>query len=179
MERALSPVKRRWGATVSRAAGVLILVLVALIFFILIPAAIYDAIEEWDYRQSVYFTIVTLTTVGFGDFVPALSGVATTTPGIALYKLITAAWLWIGLAIVAALISESQNLIESVGKWCRTHRCCKLKNKMEIQPDENELTKVAAKKEENTQDEAEHTSSGIEGNGVGNTNGVGSNGTNA
>ena len=41
----------------------------------LIPAAIFTAMENdeegsWDYLNSVYYTFITLSTVGFGDMVP-------------------------------------------------------------------------------------------------------------
>lgn len=124
VNRALKPVEKRWGATTSRAIGSISLFLVVLIFFILIPAAIYTGTETWNYRESVYFTLVTLTTVGFGDFVPAQSGLPTTNSITGLYKIITTAWLWLGLALVAALISEIQNLLESMGTWCHTNASC-------------------------------------------------------
>ena len=43
--------------------------------FLLIPAAIFTALEnddsgKWDYSDSVYYTFITLSTIGFGDMVP-------------------------------------------------------------------------------------------------------------
>ena len=32
--------------------------------------SVVTAIEDWSYRDSMYYVFVTLTTVGFGDFVP-------------------------------------------------------------------------------------------------------------
>ena len=43
---------------------------VCFVIFSLIPAAIFMAIEGWTYLESWYYTVVTLTTVGFGDYVP-------------------------------------------------------------------------------------------------------------
>lgn len=43
---------------------------VCLGLFFFIPAAIFQAIEDWTYLEAWYYTVVTLTTVGFGDFVP-------------------------------------------------------------------------------------------------------------
>ena len=40
------------------------------VVFSLIPAVIFMVVEGWTYRESWYYTIVTLTTVGFGDYVP-------------------------------------------------------------------------------------------------------------
>lgn len=47
------------------------LILVALILLVmsLIPAGIFAAIEGWSYGDAVYYTIITMTTIGFGDFV--------------------------------------------------------------------------------------------------------------
>ena len=46
---------------------------VCFVIFSLVPAAIFMAIEGWTYLQSWYYTIVTLSTVGFGDYVPGKS----------------------------------------------------------------------------------------------------------
>ena len=51
----------------------LLMILYTLLYFVIfsfIPAAIIMQFEDWTYLQSLYFTVVTLTTVGFGDFVP-------------------------------------------------------------------------------------------------------------
>ena len=54
--------------------------------------------------------------------------------------LLTALWLWVGLVVVAALISNSQNLINHSGEWC--HSCCGPKNKVDIESENHELTQV-------------------------------------
>ena len=41
-----------------------------LILIIVIPAAGFADLEGWTYEDSVYFCFITLTTIGFGDFVP-------------------------------------------------------------------------------------------------------------
>lgn len=71
--------------------------LVCLIIFTLIPAAIIMHFEEWTYLQSWYFTIVTLTTVGFGDFVPDQKS----PEGNSLYKAMIGLWIFCGLAWLA------------------------------------------------------------------------------
>ena len=113
----LSPIKRRYGKAVARAAGLAILLLVTMIFFILIPAAIYSGIETWNYWESIYFTVVSLTTVGFGDFVPAQAGSRPDSAALRLYGIFSSAWLWIGLALVAAIIGEVQSVIVALGKY--------------------------------------------------------------
>lgn len=39
------------------------------LFFIFIPAYVIMVFENWDYDVAVYYAFVTLTTIGFGDFV--------------------------------------------------------------------------------------------------------------
>ena len=41
-----------------------------MLLFIFIPSAIFHAQEGWSYHDALYFCFITLTTVGFGDFVP-------------------------------------------------------------------------------------------------------------
>ena len=66
---------------------------------------------------------MTLTTVGFGDFVPSQSGSSLDSAVSGFYKLCSTVWIWIGLAMIAALITELQNLIEATGKRLRKLRC--------------------------------------------------------
>lgn len=47
----------------------LILILLIITVMCFIPAAIFSAIEDWSYGDALYYTIITLTTIGFGDFV--------------------------------------------------------------------------------------------------------------
>jgi len=48
-------------------------VTVGVAFFIIIPAAIFTDLEGWDYGTSIYYGIITATTVGFGDYVAGAS----------------------------------------------------------------------------------------------------------
>jgi len=42
-----------------------------LMFFLLAGACVYWTLEPWSYLHSLYFCFVTLSTVGFGDFLPS------------------------------------------------------------------------------------------------------------
>ena len=42
--------------------------------FSLFPAIMFHFYEGWSYFDSIYFTIITLTTIGFGDFVAGKAG---------------------------------------------------------------------------------------------------------
>ncbi len=121
LDIAVSRLANNKSPLVIKTTGAIISVLLTLIFFILIPAALFAFIEGpngWSYLDSVYYCVVTLTTVGFGDFVPGTQGSAISDSRalIGLYRIITSVWVWIGLALVATLISEVQGLFESLGK---------------------------------------------------------------
>ena len=44
--------------------------------FVLIPAALFTLKEEWSYGDAIYYSMITLTTVGFGDLVAGTVKVA-------------------------------------------------------------------------------------------------------
>ena len=52
-----------------KAVSVLVLIIVQLALFIMIPAIIFQAIEGWSYHEAWYYCFISLTTIGFGDFV--------------------------------------------------------------------------------------------------------------
>jgi voltage-gated potassium channel Kch len=52
-----------------RAARILLNFFVMSLFFAAIPSVIFTKMEGWSYSTALYFTFVTMTTVGFGDYV--------------------------------------------------------------------------------------------------------------
>ena len=40
------------------------------VFVILLGSRVYQNVESWSYIDSVYFLVVTMTTIGYGDIVP-------------------------------------------------------------------------------------------------------------
>ena len=132
IECALTPVKNRCGrnkAILSRSIAILFIIILGLVLFIFFPALVFFAIEGWTYGQAVYFCFVSLTTVGFGDFVPARSSATLGTTLLGLYKICAAAWTWLGLAFVALLITEIQRTIEAGGKALKSCHCLHKKQK--------------------------------------------------
>jgi uncharacterized membrane protein YhaH (DUF805 family) len=90
---------------------VLILFISGLILLFFFPALIFRRIEDWTYGEAVYYCFVTLTTVGFGDFVPAQTSESEI---LSFYRICSAAWIIVGLAWVALLIADVQNTIEKI-----------------------------------------------------------------
>ena len=66
----------------------LVFTLLCLVLFSIIPAVIIMRFEDWNFVESWYFTIVTLTTVGFGDKVPGKDIIITKTCPCNVYLLI-------------------------------------------------------------------------------------------
>jgi len=50
--------------------GVLLLISVIFLCIVTITATMFSYIEEWSFLEGVYFTVVSFTTVGLGDYVP-------------------------------------------------------------------------------------------------------------
>lgn len=88
----------------------------ALWFIILIPAAGFSFIEKWDYEDAVYFCFVTLTTIGFGDFVPG-QGRPQYEEGVeALLEFLNLFYMVLGLAVMSGVIVSISGVIEEKTK---------------------------------------------------------------
>lgn len=72
------------------------LVVVAMIALVIISGTyIYHSVEGWGYLDSVYFLVITATTIGYGDV----------TPQTGLGKIITIFYAFIGIGIFLYLVS--------------------------------------------------------------------------
>ena len=130
MDRIPAPVGRKFKVgkktitSVSvQTVAVILAMLAGMILFIFLPALVYNAVEPWSYGEAVYFCFVTLTTVGFGDIVPAKDTGRLETYVLVIYEICSAIWIWMGLAFVALVISRIQKLIEAIGQWILS--CCR------------------------------------------------------
>lgn len=103
----------------------LMIAFTGLTLFVFIPSVIFYSLQGWTYFESVYYCFVTLTTVGFGDFVPTRDPDSIQYQG--LYRVCASGWIWFGLAFVALLIGRVQSLIQGLGEKCNNacHKCCK------------------------------------------------------
>ncbi|XP_069116888.1 potassium channel subfamily K member 2-like [Argopecten irradians] len=82
----------------------LIVPLTGFILLVFIPAGIFTATEDWSYAESLYYCVITLTTIGFGDYVIGTEEVDFRIG----YRLLTLIWIVLGLAYIASLISQAQ-----------------------------------------------------------------------
>ncbi|XP_013856549.1 potassium channel subfamily K member 5, partial [Austrofundulus limnaeus] len=71
----LSQVLLRKGVTVKKVQFTLtaLFLLWGLLVHLVIPPFVFMAVEEWSYLEGMYFSFITLTTVGFGDYVTGVN----------------------------------------------------------------------------------------------------------
>ena len=97
----------------------LYIALVGVVIFMFIPAVVFFAIEDWTYGQSLYYCFITLSTIGFGDFVPAQSS----DDNRIIYKLLTMVWVFVGLAFLTLLLEIVNDLFSTTVVSCRQSHC--------------------------------------------------------
>ncbi|MBP1910204.1 potassium channel family protein [Methanolobus bombayensis] len=67
------------------------------IFTLSLGTVTYHSIEGWTWLDSLYFSVITLTTIGFGDLTPATD----------LGKIFTIIYVFIGLGILLGFVNAS------------------------------------------------------------------------
>ncbi|XP_056621203.1 potassium channel subfamily K member 10a [Triplophysa dalaica] len=92
-----------------RVASTLLFILAGCILFVTIPAIIFKHIERWTGLESIYFVVITLTTVGIGDYV---AGGNRRIEYSKWYRPLVWFWILVGLAYFAAVLSM-------IGDWLR------------------------------------------------------------
>jgi hypothetical protein len=69
-------------------------------FFIFVTAALYHWLEGWNWLDSIYFVVITFTTIGYGDLAPTMP----------ITKLITILVGLNGVAILLMLFDEMRRV---------------------------------------------------------------------
>ncbi|XP_007901830.1 potassium channel subfamily K member 18 [Callorhinchus milii] len=99
----------------------IILILVIVITYILFSAAMLSIWENWDYLDSFYFYFITITTIGFGDFVPEHPN----------FFMITSVLIITGMTIMSMAFKLAQNRIvhcyKEAMKWIHSSKRIKYK----------------------------------------------------
>ncbi|KAL3319216.1 hypothetical protein Ciccas_002110 [Cichlidogyrus casuarinus] len=85
------------------------LTLTVLISYIMTGAVIYKFQEGWDLLNSIYFTFITLTTIGFGDIVPGSSKMEQRNPVVQAFA---GLYLLVGLAMMAMCFNLMQDNVK-------------------------------------------------------------------
>ncbi|XP_076063209.1 uncharacterized protein LOC143038106 isoform X3 [Oratosquilla oratoria] len=79
--------------------------------FIFLPAGVFVAIEGWNYIEAVYYAFITLTTIGFGDYVAGRDDHGS--GWIWVYKISIVVWIIFGLGYLVMIIGFIQKAIKS------------------------------------------------------------------
>lgn len=80
-------------------------------------AAVYSRWEDWDIISSCYFTFITLTTIGFGDFVPGKNFRGDMTTGQVMKMTFTTFYCLLGLAIISMGINLASEQVKNKCVW--------------------------------------------------------------
>ncbi|XP_008300490.1 potassium channel subfamily K member 17-like [Stegastes partitus] len=79
------------------------------VLFFIVPMIVFQQHEGWTHSQAIYYCFITLSTIGFGDFV-ADSNPDKEYPD--WYSVLMAMWIFFGLAWLALLINHSIDILE-------------------------------------------------------------------
>ncbi|XP_028446073.1 potassium channel subfamily K member 4 [Perca flavescens] len=104
--------KRKVRPTTVRVISAVLSILIGCLIFLAVPTVVFQKVEQWSFLESLYFVVITLTTVGFGDYVPGGGG------GWFFKPLV---WLWIvfGLAYFASILTMIANWLRVLSKRTR------------------------------------------------------------
>ncbi|XP_029956927.1 potassium channel subfamily K member 4 [Salarias fasciatus] len=101
--------KWRVSPTIVRVISAVLSILLGCLLFVAVPILVFQEVESWSMLESAYFVVITLTTVGFGDYVAGDSGFAGSDHW---YKPLVWFWILLGLAYFASILTM-------IGNWLR------------------------------------------------------------
>lgn len=64
--------KWRVSPTIVRVISAVLSILLGCLLFVALPIFVFQEVEKWSLLESAYFVVITLTTVGFGDYVAGM-----------------------------------------------------------------------------------------------------------
>ncbi|KAM6935779.1 potassium channel subfamily K member 5-like [Lycodopsis pacificus] len=90
-----------------------------LVVHLVIPPFVFMSVEGWSYLDGLYFSFITLTTVGFGDYV---AGVNPNTDYPRLYRVFAELWIYMGLAWLSLFFSWNVHMVVKAHKVLKKRR---------------------------------------------------------
>ncbi|XP_036179831.1 potassium channel subfamily K member 4 [Myotis myotis] len=91
-----------------RILSALLFLVIGCLLFVITPMFVFCYMEGWSKLEAIYFVVVTLTTVGFGDYVAGANPNQTH----AAYQPLVWFWILLGLAYFASVLT-------TIGNWLR------------------------------------------------------------
>ncbi|XP_020779245.1 potassium channel subfamily K member 2 isoform X2 [Boleophthalmus pectinirostris] len=104
--------KRKVQQTTVRVISAILSILIGCLIFLAVPTVVFHKVEKWSFVESLYFVVITLTTVGFGDFVPGGRERG-------MFKLLVLLWIVFGLAYFASILTMIGNWLRVLSKRTR------------------------------------------------------------
>uniref|UniRef100_A0A3B4GBN7 Potassium channel subfamily K member 4-like n=1 Tax=Pundamilia nyererei TaxID=303518 RepID=A0A3B4GBN7_9CICH len=108
--------KRKVRPTTVRVTSAVLSILIGCLIFLAVPTVVFQKVENWKFLESLYFVVITLTTVGFGDYVPG-------TEDNSFFKLLVLLWIVFGLAYFASILTMIGNWLRVLSKRTRAEPC--------------------------------------------------------
>nr|XP_033791368.1 potassium channel subfamily K member 5 [Geotrypetes seraphini] len=96
-----------------------IFILWGVLVHLVIPPFIFMKIEQWDYIEGLYFSFITITTIGFGDYV---AGVNPDIEYNVLYRYFVEIWIYLGLAWLSLFVNWKVSMFVEVHKAIKKRR---------------------------------------------------------
>ncbi|KAM9016192.1 potassium channel subfamily K member 17 isoform 3-T3 [Guaruba guarouba] len=90
-----------------------------LLLFLLLPPLLLSDKEGWSYEEGFYYSFITLSTIGFGDYVIGMNP-DRTYPG--WYKNVISLWILFGMAWLTLVIKLCINFLESSSDFCQCNK---------------------------------------------------------
>ncbi|KAG7474604.1 potassium channel subfamily K member 5-like [Solea senegalensis] len=86
---------------------------------LVIPPFVFMSLEGWSYLEGIYFSFITLTTVGFGDYVAGVNPNIEYPP---LYRVFAEIWIYMGLAWLSLFFSWNVHMVVKAHEVFRKRR---------------------------------------------------------
>uniref|UniRef100_A0A4W5R9H9 Potassium channel subfamily K member 4 n=1 Tax=Hucho hucho TaxID=62062 RepID=A0A4W5R9H9_9TELE len=102
--------------TIVRVISAVLSILLGVAIFVAVPTLVFQEVEKWTLLEASYFVVITLTTVGFGDYVAGDSGDDGKDHW---YKPLVWFWILLGLAYFASILSMIANWLRVLSKKTR------------------------------------------------------------
>uniref|UniRef100_A0A3P9A7B5 Potassium channel domain-containing protein n=1 Tax=Esox lucius TaxID=8010 RepID=A0A3P9A7B5_ESOLU len=100
--------------TIVRVISAVLSILLGVALFVAVPTLVFQEVEKWSLLEASYFVVITLTTVGFGDYVAGIFTIVDHW-----YKPLVWFWILLGLAYFASILSMIANWLRVLSKKTR------------------------------------------------------------
>ncbi|XP_053489099.1 potassium channel subfamily K member 16-like [Ictalurus furcatus] len=89
--------------------AVALFLLMGSLLFLIFPPVIFSYVEGWSYGEGFYYAFITLSTIGFGDYVV---GNGQDKQNVSVYRCLAAVWIIFALAWLALLLNIGARIME-------------------------------------------------------------------